>query len=487
MENYEEKYNEALKNAKQGKPIEEIFPELAESEDEKIRKGIFKALSKKDARDVLISQGVEVSDALAWLEKQGEQKIDDDDKAILENWENIVKDNKEKWQLSDWFIKATLLLVQKVKQIGLSKSIVDNNKTMLNACINTLRNVGHSHLADWLEKQGELKNIQTVNDAWKDMRLEAYAQATGNRHEPNYADDSTKLFSLNDIDEIIEKISEKQGKQKPTEEQTHKFKKGDYIASNSSQDCANSFMYINQVRPYDYLCIEPTGQKSYSAEFVDKYYHSLTVAEILSSFRKQKPVELESVKIEHGRYYYCIKDYYSGGNKRASKGDVVQALRGMSMMALNENANEYFLPVNHIEQNPVEWSEEDEENLNWFEKFFRAESVIAKGKDIPQDRYLWFKNLKDRVRPKQEWSEEDEKKRKGLIKGLEDRMGFGWASDPFSREEYIDWLKSFKPNHWKPSGEQVEYLRQGIELFIKYASYCPTCLLDLYDDLKKLM
>lgn len=42
------------------------------------------------------------------------------------------------------------------------------------------------------------------------------------------------------------------------------------------------------------------------------------------------------------------------------------------------------------------------------------------------------------------WSEEDEKKRKSLIKGLEDRIGFGWASDPFSREEYIDWLKSLK-------------------------------------------
>lgn len=42
-----------------------------EDDDERIRKGIFKALSKKDARDVLISQDVEVSEALAWLERQG--------------------------------------------------------------------------------------------------------------------------------------------------------------------------------------------------------------------------------------------------------------------------------------------------------------------------------------------------------------------------------------------------------------------------------
>ena len=75
---------------------------------------------------------------------------------------------------------------------------------------------------------------------------------------------------------------------------------------------------------------------------------------------EQKPAESESFEIEHGKYYFCIKDYYSGGNKRCSKGDVVQALRGMSMMALNERAGEYFLPVNSVKQKPVKWADEDE-------------------------------------------------------------------------------------------------------------------------------
>lgn len=42
----------------------------------------------------------------------------------------------------------------------------------------------------------------------------------------------------------------------------------------------------------------------------------------------------------------------------------------------------------------VEWTAEDEENFEWFDKFFRAESVIAGGKDIPQDKYFWFKSLR---------------------------------------------------------------------------------------------
>lgn len=40
------------------------------------------------------------------------------------------------------------------------------------------------------------------------------------------------------------------------------------------------------------------------------------------------------------------------------------------------------------------------------------------------------------------WSEEDERKRNGLIKGLQNRMGFASPNVPFTREEYIAWLES---------------------------------------------
>ena len=49
-----------------------VILEPKESEDERIKKAIFQALSKKDAREVLLANGLQVSDALAWLEKQGE-------------------------------------------------------------------------------------------------------------------------------------------------------------------------------------------------------------------------------------------------------------------------------------------------------------------------------------------------------------------------------------------------------------------------------
>lgn len=67
--------------------------------------------------------------------------------------------------------------------------------------------VSTQYIIDWLEKQGEKLQGKSIMKAWKDMRFEVYAQASGNRHEPNCSDDNTKMFSLNDIEEIIEKIA----------------------------------------------------------------------------------------------------------------------------------------------------------------------------------------------------------------------------------------------------------------------------------------
>ena len=58
------------------------------------------------------------------------------------------------------------------------------------------------------------------------------------------------------------------------------------------------------------------------------------------------------------------------------------------------------LPERFNLQPKQELSEEDEENFKWFDKFFRAESVIAGGRDIPQDKYLWFKSLRPQNRTK---------------------------------------------------------------------------------------
>lgn len=82
---YEKRYKEALGRiqtyVKEGRFSKEfaglVFPELAESEDEKIRKEIVTALEVNVASNsstMFPGSHYTVEEAIAWLEKQGEQK-----------------------------------------------------------------------------------------------------------------------------------------------------------------------------------------------------------------------------------------------------------------------------------------------------------------------------------------------------------------------------------------------------------------------------
>lgn len=99
--NYEQKYKEALEKARQfsehplqedsSSIVEYIFPELADSEDERIRKALIRF--HKSTIDV---DGIKGEDIIAWLEKQGTSftKRDVDD-AFVEGMA-FAKDELEK-------------------------------------------------------------------------------------------------------------------------------------------------------------------------------------------------------------------------------------------------------------------------------------------------------------------------------------------------------------------------------------------------------
>lgn len=82
--------------------------------------------------------------------------------------------------------------------------------------LRTLRVEYEKGVADTIAKceQKEQQPAHTAKEMWKKMRFEVLAQASGNIHEPYYADDSTKMFSLCDIDEIFEKIGNENGELK---------------------------------------------------------------------------------------------------------------------------------------------------------------------------------------------------------------------------------------------------------------------------------
>lgn len=88
--NYEQKYKEALERVRelmtnQNPPafdkhlIETVFPELAENEDERIRKGIIALIEfgLDDKSAIAPGYNITKEEAIAWLEKQG-KKLDAD-------------------------------------------------------------------------------------------------------------------------------------------------------------------------------------------------------------------------------------------------------------------------------------------------------------------------------------------------------------------------------------------------------------------------
>lgn len=96
------------------------------------------------------------------------------------------------------------------------------------------------------------------------------------------------------------------------------------------------------------------------------------------------------------------------------------------------------------------------------------------------------KNL-EYLKPKQEWSEENEKMRNKIIGHL---SGFIYPNSLYGEDakECINWLKSIHSS-WKPSEEQMDTLKTVYEYF---STSTPTnvkmsdTLRSLYSDLKKL-
>ena len=143
------------------------------------------------------------------------------------------------------------------------------------------------------------------------------------------------------------------------------------------------------------------------------------------------------------------------------------------------------------EQKPAEWSEEDEEMIDYaYGLCYNAHETAHSVQDaIKATKCMsWFKSL--RPQPKQEWSEEDEDNLhniKLIIENFNSTIPYSGGNLTPSKEykqELISLLKSLRPqSHWKPSEEQMAALavaKIGIDTDYEL-------LESLYNDLKKLM
>lgn len=152
-----------------------------------------------------------------------------------------------------------------------------------------------------------------------------------------------------------------------------------------------------------------------------------------------------------------------------------------------QNNEAYKSDENQGEQKPVEWSEEDEEYLEYVIGMVEW-YIIAR--DEPKRRKVkeWLKSLKERVQPqpRQEWSEEDNHLFQIIIDILDKEEHKGHLSHT-DLIACVKKLKSLRPqSQWKPSTEQIKGIECAIKTLRHQLNVGDKRLNSLYDDLKKL-
>ena len=369
------------------------------------------------------------------------------------------------------------------------KEIISIVKSYRESCI-TEGNHRFDNCLAWLEKRGEQKHAKTVKDVWKDMRLEAYAQATGNRHEPNYSDDSTKLFSLNDIDEIFEKISEKQGENKSVE-----------IPALVCPKCMKSFDTCNDHPSYhnriNYICPH-CGYDGDSTDFETSYkshpihsvtplmiqwngynvpskakYQQTTTDKIEPKFKvgdwvvydvynrdEYSRLIIQVYDIRDGRYYFnnnvlfswtikdCDERFHLWTIQDAEDGDVLYMNNGLSTCTFI-----YKSINNTIIQKYASYNEFGFEGRHYL--------VLNDGYVCPATKEqcnLLFAKMKE--------------------------AGYEWDAD----NKELKKIEQKPQNRWKPSDEQMKYLEEWVKDYddLGLSSQTYLALKSLYNELKKL-
>ena len=199
---------------------------------------------------------------------------------------------------------------------------------------------------------------------------------------------------------------------------------------------------------------------------------------------EQKPAD----KIQLGKKYKCTA---SPRYSMFMIGEIYEA-KDKFLCSFMNLCSDCFEPIEDNKQNPA-WSKEDEMFVHGLIRGLSAKRDIHGHTTFSSDciditeTINWLKSLKDRVQPKQEWSEEDEDILSSIIKDLV----HPWNEYiPDRIEEEIKWLKnklkSLRPqNRWKPSDEQMKVLNTISSKEI-LSGYERGMLIGLYTELQKL-
>ena len=492
MEDYKKKYEEVLEKAKSFtkrwecvvlKEVKEIFPELEENSDERIRKALLAHFNQLPKHGYLTGSNTTFDEAIAWLEKQGEQG-DNKDESILHRFSFYsYKDEPNVLYLSNVFVN------EKYRNKGIGTKIlevVDEVAKSLNCHAIRLKTKkgsnaerlyqthGYNSLATegrdeiWLEKQGEQKASYTT------------------------------LVETGDggINALVTKELHTDGEQKPVDKVEPKFKVGDWVIFDNHhkrifqvekiENCRYFLRHylggtmsvhfdnelirqwtIQDAKDGDVLYINNTMSESimiyklFNNGIINKYasynkfgfegenYLTLNNGYIIPTTKEQRDLLFQKMN-EAGFEWDAEKKELKkiGQNivvKQPNGGIVREDFNGGDGFYKVELGYLSKLQVEDIERLVVTWQ---------IPNYDRVEDCISNIlADAPNDRFEDFKtNLRDclncvRFSKLREWSEEDKQMMQDIISGLEAEITWLYKFDEQGKatmRERIDWLKSIK-------------------------------------------
>lgn len=432
MNTYEQKYKEALSFLKDLKPhmsdyciekLDGFFPELRESDDEKIRKELLEhCINRRDGKQIC----VDASDYrrwAAWLEKQGEQKPVEWDYPYGEN-ETVDK------------------LMAIAECLEMDEGFLYNGYTGTE-CVKFLRDLARKQVeckpADKVEPKFKIGDWCIDNEDGTIFQIvkvldNTYTYKTNEDEEyscTHYSlENDAKLWTIQDVND------------------------GDVLAYfNGITEIIMIFKswFVEKRTAYTHFHICDNISRVNDFCICGSGVHPAT---------KEQRDQLEKAMVDAGYKW----------NKEEHK--------------LEKNMNNTFLPQTST------WSEEDElmiqDAIYWINEFQKSNK--CKDENDMQNSVTcenWLKSIKDRVQPqpKQEWTEEDERNLRGIICEIEINKFNAPEYDMETYDGFLSWLKSLKPNHWKPSEEQMEALLYALG---KGGTYNHEALTQLYNNLKTL-
>lgn len=424
---YEKRYNEALerfkafkekyytkntvigdaifdKTGEMQKDFDSIFPELAESEDERIRKEIVNIINHLGEGIIPIPENQE--ELLSWLEKQ---------------------------------------------KINTEGDFARGYDCGYECCLN-------SHGAEWLEKQKECVADSSKTQADEDEKIRENIIGYIQERIDDFPDDFTLVKQWRR--EIAWLEEQKDKKQNATEKLSEVLKdfaekcrrvlkaKGiDTIFSDeffkSCAVCYSKQEAVEFQKWYKDLMLSEEKQKEQKPN-IEICPHSIKS----KSYKEQKPVD------EAENFFDSAESYHQGfiAGQKKMKDDIEKGF-GISEHSFDYLAGRYAgYTAAKQEQKPA-WSEED--NIGWDEAFA---CVTRSEKDAKNEEELqnavtaekWLKEIKFKycVHPvKPEWSEEDEKMLNLAIEWAETMSGqFSFVDmDSTDFRKIINWLKSLRP------------------------------------------